>query len=332
MAAAALRLRIWDPVADAIAGASRVFIVPDGAFNLVSFAALPVGNRYLLEAGPAIHYLSTERDLVRKDPGSGRGLLALGGPAFDVGVKSPAVAVRPSASARPTARRASNTIGSSRRNSGHREDSGGQDDVLVFSGRAATKMALTQAIVGRKVVHLAATHGFFLGFGCEPTMPRDARRGRRGDGESCSTDNPLGRSPGLRSPASTRCRGPTSPRAFLTRKRLRVSTCRDRVGCSLKCVRHGARSDHGGRRRVRAAARAPLHLRRAHDRHEPVVSGGFIDPGPGRRRFTSASTTNWIGRTPSAPPVSRCLKIAGSGRGSTHPVYWGAFVAAGDWR
>ena len=52
----------------------------------VSWAALPMGDRgYLVESGPCVHYLSSERDLVpRRDavaPASG--LLALGGPAFD---------------------------------------------------------------------------------------------------------------------------------------------------------------------------------------------------------------------------------------------------------
>ena len=42
-----------------------MFVVPDGALHLVSFAALPTGaSAYLVETGPVIHYLSTERDLV----------------------------------------------------------------------------------------------------------------------------------------------------------------------------------------------------------------------------------------------------------------------------
>src|SRR5262249_5915063 len=37
-AGAALRRRIWDPISPHLTGASRVFIVPDGALNFVSFA------------------------------------------------------------------------------------------------------------------------------------------------------------------------------------------------------------------------------------------------------------------------------------------------------
>ena len=84
-AAAALRQRIWDPIVPLIGSTTRVFVVPDGALNLVSFASLPAGSdRYIVEQGPIIHYLATERDLVSAstestEPGV---LLALGGPDF----------------------------------------------------------------------------------------------------------------------------------------------------------------------------------------------------------------------------------------------------------
>ncbi len=84
---AELRRLVWDPLAGHVSGASRLFIVPDGALGLVPFAALPAGSTaYLIERAPPMHYLSAERDLVSSpaEPATtGRGLLALGGPAFD---------------------------------------------------------------------------------------------------------------------------------------------------------------------------------------------------------------------------------------------------------
>src|SRR4030095_7179182 len=65
-----------------------VFVVPEGALNLVNLAALPTeGDRYLLETGPLLHYLSAERDLLQSDhaPARANELLALGGPDFDAG-------------------------------------------------------------------------------------------------------------------------------------------------------------------------------------------------------------------------------------------------------
>ncbi len=87
----ALRRFVWDPVAPRLRGVRRVFIVPDGALNLLSFGALPAEDGgYLVESGPLIHYLSAERDLTAAGTdGSGvagkraAGLLAVGGPAFD---------------------------------------------------------------------------------------------------------------------------------------------------------------------------------------------------------------------------------------------------------
>ncbi|HZN03283.1 MAG TPA: tetratricopeptide repeat protein, partial [Candidatus Polarisedimenticolia bacterium] len=81
-----LRRRIWDPLAPAIGAADRVFIVPDGAVDLVPFAALPDGaDRFLAETGPLFHYLTAERDLVVTTGrrAVGRGVLSIGGPRFD---------------------------------------------------------------------------------------------------------------------------------------------------------------------------------------------------------------------------------------------------------
>ena len=106
----ALRRRIWDPLAAHLDGATRVFVVPDSALNLVPVAALPApGGGYLLERGPVIHYLSAERDLVAPDaPRAGPdGFLAVGGPTFSSGelfaaLRSGSASSKPGDSARRT--------------------------------------------------------------------------------------------------------------------------------------------------------------------------------------------------------------------------------------
>ena len=56
---------IWRPVAARLEGIERVFVVPDGAINLVSLAALPFDEtRFLVDSGPTLHYLSAARDLL----------------------------------------------------------------------------------------------------------------------------------------------------------------------------------------------------------------------------------------------------------------------------
>jgi hypothetical protein len=90
-----LRRRIWYPIAAHFGSATRVFVIPDGAFNLVPLAALPSGQgRYLVEDGPIIHYLSAERDLAvdeERPAASKGGLLSLGGAAFSDGSSFAAV-------------------------------------------------------------------------------------------------------------------------------------------------------------------------------------------------------------------------------------------------
>lgn len=78
-----LRKKIWDPLAADLTGAKLVMVVPDWKLNLVPFAALPKGNGYLVEHGPVIHMLSTERDLVAAESvEKKKGLLAIGDPTF----------------------------------------------------------------------------------------------------------------------------------------------------------------------------------------------------------------------------------------------------------
>jgi CHAT domain-containing protein/tetratricopeptide (TPR) repeat protein len=84
-AGTALRKAIWDPVAPSVRRAAKVLIVPDGMVHLVNFATLPDKDGYLVESGPTMHYLSTEQDLlaIRSRPRKSGGLLALGGVDFD---------------------------------------------------------------------------------------------------------------------------------------------------------------------------------------------------------------------------------------------------------
>ncbi|MBI4242265.1 MAG: CHAT domain-containing protein [Candidatus Rokubacteria bacterium] len=96
-----LRRKIWDPVAVHLEDCILVFVVPEGAINLVSLASLPDGEtNYLIETGPLLHYLSGERDLVRRarDRDKGAGLLAIGGPDFEntslIGAHVPATTAR----------------------------------------------------------------------------------------------------------------------------------------------------------------------------------------------------------------------------------------------
>jgi len=200
-----LRRQIWDPLASQLEGIARVFVVPDGSLNLVSFAALPVGeDRYLIETDRLVHYLSAERDLTAgaTSDSSGSGLLALGGPDYDKvatvsGSSDPAPA-KPHAAVSAVASTAdTSTVVSRSAACGDfrtlsfdplpaalqeadevvtlwKENSSGPDArVAHLSGAGATEAAFKERAGGRRVLHIA-THGFFLGGDCA-SAPKGGR-------------------------------------------------------------------------------------------------------------------------------------------------------------
>jgi CHAT domain-containing protein len=86
----ALRKKVWDPLQAEVGNAKLALVVPDGDLNLIPFAGLPSGSGYLVEHGPVIHLLSSERDLVpAQESPRKNGLLAIGSPSFDLAVNSP---------------------------------------------------------------------------------------------------------------------------------------------------------------------------------------------------------------------------------------------------
>jgi CHAT domain-containing protein/tetratricopeptide (TPR) repeat protein len=84
-AALELRHRIWDPLKAEIGDVRLALVVADGNLNLIPFAGLPDGAGYMVEHGPVIHTLSSERDLVPTAQGArNQGLFAIGSPTFQL--------------------------------------------------------------------------------------------------------------------------------------------------------------------------------------------------------------------------------------------------------
>jgi CHAT domain-containing protein len=85
-----LRKLIWDPLQKEIGNAKTVYVVPDGVLNLVPFSALPQGNGYMVDHGPVVHLLTSERDLLPEPQAEKRaGLLAVGSPSFELAAVQP---------------------------------------------------------------------------------------------------------------------------------------------------------------------------------------------------------------------------------------------------
>jgi CHAT domain-containing protein len=139
-------------------------------------------GEYLLERGPALHYLGREKDVVRPAAPSGTGLLALGDPSFDAPLAPlsvPLLAKADLADELPGVFRGSfarcDQLATMRFTPlpATRQEcldiaalAGGQATILT--GERATESAFKENRSQPRIIHLA-THGFFLGADCPDT-------------------------------------------------------------------------------------------------------------------------------------------------------------------
>jgi CHAT domain-containing protein len=341
LAGARLRQRLWDPLTDRIRGASQVFIVPDGAINLVSFAALPSGaSRYLVEDGPTVHYLSTERDLVPTTAiASGRGLLAVGGPAFDQRVDAPvATSARRSGCA---------TLGYVHFDDlpGSRNEAaditriwsamgGAANDAKLLSGPGATETAVKQGAVGRRVVHLA-THGYFLDSRCQFGVANTRGVGALASGSvslSALGENPLLLTGLALAGANVRSTARTG-------RDDGILTAEEVAGLNLQGVEWAVLSACDTGAGQIKAGEGVFGLRRAFQiagARTIIMSLWSVEDLATRAwmrdlydaRFNKHLTTSAAVREASL----NAIRARRGRHQSTHPFYWAAFVAAGDWR
>ncbi len=357
-AALELRKLIWDPIVASLEGVERVFIVPDGSLNLVSFAALPAGGEaYLIETGPQLHYLSAERDLVpdADEAETGTGLLALGGPNYDATSMFAAltaedktanrVEVSSSRSANcgdfrtlnfkplPAAGKEADEIVALWKDTFSLEDP--DVSALHLSGADASEDAFKNQAGGRRVLHVA-THGFFLGGDCN-----DSPDGNRG--MTVVKKEPAPQVPGMQmSPlllsglamAGANRRGAAGldeEDGVLTAEEIAALDLSGVEWAVLSACDTGVGEIHAGegvfglRRAIQVAGVRTLIMSlwpvddEATRQWMSALYAGRLSQG-----MDTATAVRQAGRT-----VLRTRRDAGE---STHPFYWAAFAAAGDWR
>jgi CHAT domain-containing protein/Tfp pilus assembly protein PilF len=341
-AADRLRQAVWDPLTVYRAGAVRIFIVPDGLLNVVSFAALPDRDgRYLAESESVIHYLATERDLVLSDTKaiSPRTLLAVGGPAFDFRAVTPATRTSTlrSGCGQPGRLRFEDLPGSLSEvmELSKLWRAAGADDVTVLTGRSASETAVKRALIGQRVIHFA-THGFFLGADCAPGLA-----GTRAVGGLASTspkatpsvsENPLLLA-GLALAGANR-RGPAAldqDEGILTAEEIAGLNLQGTEWAVLSACDTGLgeiRAGEGvfGLRRafqIAGVRTVIMSLWSVEDRSAQIWMQALYE-GRLQKNLNTADAVHGA-----SIAVLRDRRAKGQ---STHPFYWAAFVAAGDWR
>lgn len=341
----ALKRAVWDPLAPHIRDARVVFVVPDGSLHLLNIATLPgSGNTYLIESGPMFHYLSTERDLVPY-PSSrlpARTLLALGSPAFDDNSLPAPVARRPFRGERsgcggfasmqfgplPAAERETQEIVFLWREAARTG--------LYLTGRNASEAAFKQNAPGSSVLHLA-THGFFLGDRCPSAL--EASRGIGGIASADPTSPPpvTGENPlllsglALAGANNRRAAGPEEEDGILTAEEIAALDLADVEWAVLSACDTGAGEVQAGE--------GVLGLRRAFQvagARTVIMSLWSVEDESARQWMKALYEGRLLRGLSTAEAVREAslnlLRTRREKGAGAHPFYWGAFVAAGDWR
>jgi len=338
-AATRLRRSVWDPLLSYVGDASRVFVVPDGRLNLVNLSALPDGESYLAERTAIIHYLTTERDLLMagRDANAANGLLTVGGPAFDDGPDLPVATVaRRGTECQSLAQTHFDNLPGSLSEVteiGSLWPKTGANNVTMLSGAAATETAVKRAVAGRRVVHLA-THGFVLGTDCEPG-PAGVRAvgglARTAAHAAVAEENPLLLTGLALAGANRRGAALDQDEGILTADEIARLNLQGTEWAVLSACDTGLGEIKAGE--------GVFGLRRA------FQIAGARTVIMSLWQVEDVSTRDWMralyeGRLQKRLDTAVAVRDAGlsvmrarrSKGQSTHPFYWAAFVAAGDWR
>ena len=345
--------RAMRPVRKLLGETRQVFVSPDGALNLVPFAALVDENdKYLVESY-SLTYLTSGRDLLRLQVGSEsrQPPLVVADPAFG-GAAGPAAPATGREGEGPEARRS----GDMDRMKflplrGTAEEAKALAPMLrgvrVLTQAGATEAAL-KGVAAPRVLHVA-THGFFL-----PDRPPADAGGAGGNAQGGSsaapqsparTENPLLRS-GLALEGANLRRGANGEDGILTAleaagldlwgtKLVALSACETGVGE----VRAGE-GVYGLRRALVLAGSESqvMSLWKVSDdatRDLMVAYYKRLAAGDGRTdalRQVQLEMLRGQGRAAAGRARGLGGQPGGKGADRAHPYFWAAFIQSGDWR
>jgi CHAT domain-containing protein/tetratricopeptide (TPR) repeat protein len=348
-----LRRQVWDPIAAHLGKSRYVIMVPADVLHLVNFSVLPVGtDKYIIEKGPLIHYMSAERDLIlsEKSPRKGTGLLALGDPAFDESSLFASLA-SDQKSGKSLIEKAKSfftfrgmrsecgdfkTLRFSPLPASHKEISEianlwkktalNKDEILKLTGDMANERAFKMSAPGKKILHLA-THGFFLERNCPSALAISDEGTQAVIGE-----NPLLLTGLALAGANHReVAGPDEEDGILTAEEIAALDLEGVTLAVLSACDSGSGKIKNGegvfglRRAFRIAGVQTLitSLWGVEDKDTKDWMEAFYEAIFSKKLQTAEAV-----REASLEELRKLRKK----KKSTHPFYWGGFVASGNWK
>jgi CHAT domain-containing protein/Tfp pilus assembly protein PilF len=363
---AALRRKIWDPLTSQLGSSQEVFVVPDAMLHLINLASLPVGSsRYLIEAGPQNYYLSTERDLVPTQNRHGDGILVVGNPTFDqtgngfvvINKQSPEdgggtdrsggllrgsrSSCRDFESLRFTPLPASQREVEDIAALWKRSTSGvstygrtlaaypGNGQMLQLTGADASPEAFEQYAPGRRVLHVA-THGFFLQNSC--SLPLHGQSDSDRSDAQQDAENPLLLSGLALAGADRRVTAKSDETDG-------ILTAEEIAGMNLEGVDWAVLSACDTALGEVRIGEGVFGLRRAFQvagAKTVIMSLWQVEDETTRQWMTILYRQHFMDGKGTGQSVRTAnLQMLWRRRAkqlSTHPFYWAAFIAVGDWR
>ncbi len=318
-----VRARLWDPLAAAIPG-KRVFLIPQGPLFRVPWPALPDQSGFLLDAGYVFHVIDHERELLQPalPPSSTQRLLAVADPTL---AASPPARARGCAGAQPL----STLPGARREVKGlstlwRTHFSGGE--AVVLEGSEATEAHVRSAAARADVLHFA-THGISIAGDCAPTGTR---------GFTLAAEAPAGdtAAPAFASAALALATGDAAGSdddGVLSAEEITaLDLSRVRWAVLAACSTAAGTAHHyeglfGLARAFRLAGARTV-----------ITSLWPVDDAATAawsQALYEARLTQHADSATALRDAQASVLAARRSRGeSTHPYYWAAFVASGDWR
>jgi CHAT domain-containing protein len=286
----------------------------------VNFAALPDGDGYLVERGLRVHLLDSERDLAMSDSvAAPKKMLLIGAPDFSANVS--ATAARRNGCATAFDPLPGTKVEIDRISQMWRDASG--EMPVILSGRGANKEAFRAAIAGNQVIHIA-THAAEFDEGCN-------RAQSRGMGLSTS---PM--TPSAMMPAALALTGANE---FLSNGNITgILTSEEVLSLPLDGTRWVVLSACDTGLGPIVDGEGVFGLRRAFRLAgaRTVVMSLWEADDSATSQWMEALYRARLQKQASVPEsiAQAQLTVLADRRAhglSTHPYFWGAFVASGDW-